>query len=175
MHTFAQLARQLKRSTVELAGLQSRFDLPILSGSTYSAAYLSFLGKLIHLRSLHVAEEALRDLWTMEKKLLHILRVDSTGSPTWFLDACGATDHPEQRLLLTNHNLGLPVDGDALQPGLDFLPNQPPELFAVEVMGEDALKLLAEYRRLFDPIRRSIRERLEELTGALAWARKRFR
>jgi hypothetical protein len=41
-------------------------------------------------------------------------------------------------------------------------------------MGEDALRLLAEYRRLHEPIRRRIRERLDEFASALAWARKRF-
>lgn len=174
MDTLASLSRQLKRSTVEISGLQTRFDLPVLSGAAYSGAYLAFLRKVLHLRALHVAEDDLRELWTMERKLLHLLHIDATGSPTWFLDSCGATNHPERRLLLTNHDLGLPVDAGALQPGLDFQPDPPPELFTVEVMGEDALRLLAEYRRLHEPIRRRIRQHLDEFASALAWARKRF-
>lgn len=41
------------------------------------------------------------------KKLLVMLHADSTGSPTWFLDSCGAATSPKRRLLLTNYELGL--------------------------------------------------------------------
>lgn len=174
MHTLAQLARLLKRSTLELSGLQTRFDLPVFSGAAYSEAYLAFFRKLFHLRSLHVPEEDLRELWTIEKKLLHLLHVDAAGSPTWFLDACGAKGRMNQRLLLTHHDLGSPIDVDSLQPDLDFHPDTPVELFPGESMGEDVLRLLAEYRRLFEPIRRRIRERLPEVSTALTWARRRF-
>jgi hypothetical protein len=35
----------------------------------------------------------------------------ATGSPTWFLDSCGATTSPKRRLLLTNYELGAEVYG----------------------------------------------------------------
>ncbi len=41
MHTFADLAKALNRSTVYLSGLQSRFELPTLDGAGYSEAYLN--------------------------------------------------------------------------------------------------------------------------------------
>jgi hypothetical protein len=40
-----------------------------------------------------VSEETLRGLWKMEKKLLTLLHVDSTGSRMWFLDDSGLHAH----------------------------------------------------------------------------------
>ena len=82
MHTFADLAKALNRSMVYLSGLQSRFDIPTFDGAGYSEAYLAFLQTVVHLRTLSIAEETLRDLWHIEKKLLVLLHADSTGSPT---------------------------------------------------------------------------------------------
>src|SRR6478736_121547 len=98
MHTFADMAQALNRATVYLSGLQKRFELPSLEGATYSPAYLAFLRGIISLRTFDISEETLRDLWHLEKKLLQLLHVDSAGSTTWFLDACGVTTHPERRL-----------------------------------------------------------------------------
>ena len=41
--------------------------------------------KVVFLLMLNVSEESLLNLWHLEKKLLQLLHVDSTGSPTWFL------------------------------------------------------------------------------------------
>jgi hypothetical protein len=117
MHTFADLAKALNRSTVYLSGLQSRFELPTFDGAGYSEAYLAFLQTVVHLRTLSITEETLRDLWHIEKKLLVLLHADSTGSPTWFLDSCGATTSPKRRLLLTNYELGAEVYGMRQQSG----------------------------------------------------------
>ena len=100
MHTFADLAKALNRSTVYLSGLQSRFELPTFDGAGYSEPYLAFLQTVVHLRTLSITEETLRDLWHIEKKLLVLLHADSTGSPTWFLDSCGATTSLKRRYLL---------------------------------------------------------------------------
>ncbi len=88
METFAQIAKALNRSNVEVAGLQSRFDLPVFPGADYPAPYLAFLRMVVQLRALNVSEEKLRELWNLKKKLLQLLHVDSTGSLTWFLDSC---------------------------------------------------------------------------------------
>ena len=128
LHSFADLVEDLNRSAVYLKGLQSRFELPIFNGAEYSDAYLAFLQKLIYLHTLSISEETLRDLWHIEKKLLQLLHVDSTGSPTWFLDACGITTDSKRRLLLTNYDLGVDVPTKNLQLGLDFadrLPHEP--------------------------------------------------
>ncbi|MFZ4594762.1 MAG: hypothetical protein ACOYOF_10930, partial [Verrucomicrobiaceae bacterium] len=62
MHTFADLAKALNRSTVYLSGLQSRFELPTFDGVGYSEPYLAFLLTVVHLRTLSITEETLRDL-----------------------------------------------------------------------------------------------------------------
>jgi hypothetical protein len=109
MHTFGDIAKALNRSPLYLTGLQKRFELPLFEGAAYPPTYVAFLRGVINLRMFDIAEETLRDLWHLEKKLLQLLHVDSAGSRTWFLNSCGATTHPARRLLLTNHDLGVPT------------------------------------------------------------------
>ncbi len=97
MHTFADLAEELNRSTVYVSGLQSRFEIPAFDGAGYSDAYLAFLQTVVNLWTLSITEETLRDLWHIEMKLLQLLHADSTGSPTWSLDSCGATTSPKSQ------------------------------------------------------------------------------
>jgi hypothetical protein len=147
MHTFGDIAKLLNRSPVYMSGLQKRFELPAFEGPAYSPTYLAFLRGIVALRTFDIAEETLRDLWHLEKKLLQLLHVDSTGSTTWFLDSCGATTHPERRLLLTNHDLGAPLTGGEVQTGLNFSDSLP-ELFAGKDMGEDALRVLRDILKI---------------------------
>lgn len=135
MHTLGDMAKALNRSAVYLHGVQARFELPTMVGSGYPEAYLSFLRTVVFLRILNVSEESLRDLWHIERKLLQLLHVDSTGSSTWFLDSCGASTHPERRLLLTNHDMGVALPSRTLQLGLNFAADLP-ELFAGKEMGK---------------------------------------
>jgi hypothetical protein len=81
MHSLADMAAKLNRSTVYLSGLQKRFELPAFEGATYPDAYLEYFRTVVYLRTFGVSEETLRDLWSLEKKLLTLLHVDSTGSP----------------------------------------------------------------------------------------------
>jgi hypothetical protein len=115
MQTLGDVAKTLNRSAVYLHGLQERFELPAFEGAAFSDAYLSFLRTIIFLRMLSVSEESLRDLWHLEKKLLQLLHVDSTGSPTCFLDACGLKSHPRRRLLLTNYDIGVALPSQTVQ------------------------------------------------------------
>ena len=169
MHTFGDMAKALNRSTVYLSGLQKRFELPALEGSAYSDAYVAFLRGVINLRTFDISEESLRDLWQLEKKLLQLLHVDSTGSRTWFLDSCGATAHPERRLLLTNHDLGVAVPSRELQLGLNFASSLP-ELFAGKEMGEDAMRVLRESLKIRARILADIATELPHVRAALKWA-----
>ena len=171
MHTFADLAKALNRSTVYLSGLQSRFELPTFDGAGYSEAYLAFLQTVVHLRTLSITEETLRDLWHIEKKLLVLLHADSTGSPTWFLDSCGATTSPKRRLLLTNYELGAEVHGKGVQLGLNFA-DTAPELFAGQEMGEDALRVLNEYRKLHARISAEVKAEVPHVRAAVAWSKR---
>lgn len=171
MHTFAALAKAMNRSTVYLSGIQSRFELPTFEGAGYSEAYLAFLQTVVHLRTLSITEETLRDLWHIEKKLLTLLHADSTGSPTWFLDSCGATTSPKRRLLLTNYDMGVEVHGKDLQLGLDFTGTDP-ELFSGDQMGEDALRVLNDYRKLHARIRAGIKAELPHVRAAVRWVKR---
>ena len=171
MHTLADLAKALNRSTVYLSGLQSRFELPTFDGSGYSEACLAFLQTVVHLRTLSITEETLRDLWHIEKKLLVLLHADSTGSPTWFLDSCGATTSPKRRLLLTNYELGAVVHGKGVQLGLNFA-DTALELFAGQEMGEDALRVLNEYRKLHARISAEVKAEVPHVREAVSWAKR---
>ena len=168
MHSLADLIADLNRPAVYLHGLQSRFELPSFSGTGYSEAYLMFLRKLVYLRSLSISEETLRDMWRLEKKLLQLLHVDSTGSPTWFLDACSAKTHPQRRLLLSNYDLGVEVPSQTLQLGLNFA-DKLPEFFAGKEMGEDALRVLNDYLKLKVRICVDIEAELPVVQAAIKW------
>jgi len=87
-------AHALNRSPVYLRGLQTRFVLPVLEGAAYPHGYLAFLRTIVFLRTFGVSEDALLRLWHLETKLLTLLHVDSTGSPTWFLDARSSLARP---------------------------------------------------------------------------------
>ncbi len=169
MHTFGDIASALNRSPVYLAGIQKRFELPGPDGPGYSDTYLAFLRTIVHLRALGVAEDRLLRLWHLEKKLLQLLHVDSTGSKTWFLDSCGAFTRCDRRLLLTNYDIGIAVPARALQLGLNFATDVP-ELFAGKEMGEDALRVLNEIIPLQNSIRADVAAELPHLREAAKWA-----
>lgn len=140
------MATALNRSTVYPSGLQKFFELPVGEGATCPHADLDFSHPCF---SPHFRRErrALRDLWHLEKKLLTLLHVDSTGSRTWFLDACGRTTHRERQRLLCNFDLGLPLDALEVRTGLDFS-DRLPELFEGKAMVEDALRVLDDCLKL---------------------------
>ena len=171
MHTLGNMAKTLNRSAVYLHGVQARFELPAMEGAGYSEAYLAFLRTVVFLRMLNVSEETLRDLWHLEKKLLQLLHVDSTGSPTWFLDSCGRTTHPRRRLLLTNHDMGVALPSRTVQLGLNFAADLP-ELFAGKEMGEDALRVLGDYLKLQTRIQTDVNVEVPLVRAATRWSRR---
>jgi hypothetical protein len=83
-HTLADIAKALNPPAVVVSGIQNRFELPAADGAGYSYTYLAFLRTVVYLRTLGIAEETLIRLWHLERKLLQLLHVDSTGSTTWF-------------------------------------------------------------------------------------------
>lgn len=168
VYTFGDMVKALNRSPLYLTGLQKRFELPAFEGAAYPPAYLAFLRGVINLRTFDIAEETLRSLWKLEKKLLQLLHVDSAGSLTWFLDSCGATTHPERRLLLTNHDLGVPLTGSEVQTGLNFASSLP-ELFAGQEMGEDALRVLREILQIRSRILADLVTELPHVRAAVKW------
>ena len=119
-----------------------------------------------------------KGMWHLETKLLTLLHVDSTGSPTWFLDACGQTTHRKRCLLLTNHDVGIEIPVRMLQLGLNF-GDAMPELFAGKEIGqrmahgecEDVVDVASDVgikndARLFGQERSAQREREEEEQSA---------
>lgn len=163
------MAKELNRSFVVLSGWQARFELPAGKGTCYSNAYLAFLRTVAYLRMLNISEESLLKLWQIEKKLLTLLHVDSIGSPTWFLDSCGLTKHKERRLLLTNHDMGMDLRSQVLQPGLNFTQTTP-ELFDGTEMGEDAFRVLGRYLKLATRIQAEVSAEVPLLRNAARWA-----
>ena len=138
-------------------------------GTCYSNAYLAFMRTVAYLRMLNISEESLLKLWQLEKKLLTLLHVDSIGSPTWFLDSCGLTKHKERRLLLTNHDMGMDLRLQVLQPGLNFTQTTP-ELFDGREMGEDAFRVLGQYLKLASRIQEEVSAEAPLLRNAAQWA-----
>jgi len=168
MPTLNEMATALNRSTVYLSGLQKRFELPVFEGATYPDAYQEFFRTMVYLRTFGVSEESLRELWVLEKKLLTLLHVESTGSRTWFLDACGRTTHRERRLLLSNFDLGIPLDAREVQTGLDFS-DRLPALFEGQAMGEDALLVLDDCLKREKAILKDVRSELPQIRAAAKW------
>lgn len=169
MHTLAEIVKALSRPAVVISRLQDRFELPAFEGEGYSAAYLAFLRSVVYLRTLNIAEERMLRLWHLEKKLLQLLHVDSTGSKTWFLDSCGPTTRRARRLLLTNYDMGIAVPAHAIQLGLNFAETTR-ELFAGKDMGEDALRVLNDIIPLQADILADVAAELPPLRQASRWA-----
>ena len=168
MHTLSDMGKSLNRPAVYLHGLQARFELPAFEGAAYSDAYLAFLRAVVFLRMLNVSEENLLKLWHLEKKLLTLLHVDSIGSPTWFLDACGPTNTPRHRLLLTNFSMGFDLQSHDVQLGLNFS-KALPELFAGKEMGEDALRVLGQYLKLYTRLQADMSTEVALMRSATRW------
>lgn len=174
MHTLGELAKLLNREVVYVSGLQKRMELPVLAGAGYSPAYLAFLRTVVFLRMLNIAEERLRDILNLERKLLQLMHLDSIGSATWFLDECGADNHPTRRLLLTNFDIGMDLSAGGHQLGLNFAATKP-ELFSGREMGEDSLRVLGDYLVLHKAVLTAIRSEMPLLRAGLDWGRRMIR
>jgi hypothetical protein len=158
------MAEGLGRPVVWVAGVQKRFGLPVLE--SYPEGYESFLRKILHLRVLGASEEALKEFWAVERKLIEVLHLDPQSSPTWMVDACAFGSDPDRRLLLSNIDLGCPLLATEVQIGLNFAATSP-ELFAGKEMGEDALRLISDYRTRLAGIRSAVTTESKILRDAL--------
>jgi hypothetical protein len=169
MKSMKMMAERLGRPGVWVAGVQKRFGLPVLE--SYPEGYESFLRKIIHLRVLGVSEETLREFWAVERKLIEVLHLDPQSSPTWMVDACAFSTDPDRRLLLSNIDLGFPLPSTDLQVGLNFAATSH-ELFAGKEMGEDALRLISDYRTRLAAIRSTVASERPLLKEAIKWSRE---
>ena len=131
---------------------------------------MAFLRKIRDLRNLGISEEKLGDLWDLERKLIEILHLDLGGGELSLIEGCSADADLEHRLLLSNADLGVPLMARDVQAGLDFQ-KRPQELFEGKEMGEDALRLLGEYRLLLQEVRGIVAKERGVLRNSLRWDR----
>lgn len=168
--TLSKLCTALNRPYGVIQDIQKRFELPVLKGAAYSDAYVAFLRTIIHLRIFSVSFDSLTRLWQLEQSVMRLLHADSTGSPTWFLDSCGAKGHRSRRLLLSNYDLGTHLASGSVQLGLDFSAATH-ELFTSAEMGEDVFQAINLYLKDYRALALSIRAELPNLRAALNFSR----
>lgn len=170
---FNRLARDLGRSPFHLKRLIRQFELYFprqSSEASFSPAYRRFLQKLLWLEALHVPMQEVVDLFTLERKIMILLRVHTLSpSPTWYLDYCNEAMPSESRLLLSHFDMNEYVRPQGIQGTLDFS-NELPELFSGAEMGEDLLRVLASYRAMRGDLLVRIRTTIPSLERALLWA-----
>ena len=163
------LSQALGRPALWISRMRKRFGLPVLE--QYPECYVAFLRKIRDLRNLGVSEEKLGDLWDLERKLIEVLHLDLGGGELSLIEGCSAEADPDRRLLMCNADLGVPLMARDLQAGLDFSAGRPQELFDGGEMGEDALRLLGEYRNLLQEVRGIVDRESKVLKGSLQWAK----
>jgi hypothetical protein len=168
-YTLAEIAAELGRDRLYLLGWIKRFELPPGHGNRYSAIYLSFFRTVVFLRLAQIPEEKLVELWTLEKKLMNLLHVDTSSSPTWMIDGYAAVGNDSRRLFLSRFDIGTDLQSACVQPGLDFSP-APAELFGGRDMGEDALRLLGIYLAELKPVLATMASQSTLLGEAARWA-----
>ncbi|MFC1808971.1 hypothetical protein ACFL3D_02460 [Candidatus Omnitrophota bacterium] len=168
-YTLFQISESMNRPTVYLAGIQKRFALPVFKGQGYSEAYFTFMKGIVYLLTLNVADDKLKKLWRLEKKIMQLLRLNASDSPTWFLDSCGKTDKRDQRLMLSNCDIGFSLSSESIQLGLDFS-DALPELFDSKEMGEDVRRLLNQYIEQSRNVKQIIVNEVPHVRAAARWA-----
>jgi hypothetical protein len=169
--SFYELCKRLRKPTGYVRTLQQTLGLHApANGQGYTPAYLVFMKTLVVLRTFSVSVDNIKDLFEMEKKLLTLLKVDSlTSSKTWYLDACDIPCASENRLLLTNYDIGESVTPHGVQFHLDFSGGSR-ELFTDHEMGADARRVLDVYRELRAKIVGQVKLGEPLLEEALAWS-----
>ena len=169
--TFSQLCRKMGRSPHTIRTLQVKLGLYIPKETEgYSLAYRVFLETIIILRAFSVPLEDIIELFEAEKRILRFLRVDTLSlSPTWYLDQCGRNGDGQNRLLLTNQDLGGSITDGGVQFHLDFR-GAHGEIFSGAEMGQDAQRVMAAYETRLDKVRGRVKTEEIVLRRALAWS-----
>ena len=164
------LSEVLGRPALWITRMRKRFGLPVLE--EYPECYVAFLRKIRDLRNLGVSEEKLGDLFDLERKLIEILHLDLGGGELSLIEGCSVEVDPERRLLLSNADLGVPLMARDVQAGLDFSAGRPKELFDGKAMGEDALRMLGEYRILLQEVRGIVGRERRVVNESIRWSEK---
>lgn len=155
-YTLTALCKALGKSQLYIHHTQKALGLKHSNGHEYSRGYMSFLAKVIALRTTGIKQEKITELFELEKKILTLLNIDSlSASETWYLDAGCASSN--RTLLLIGFDVGFSLGG-SIQPGLDFGGEQE-EMFKGHEMGEDLHRILATYvERRNDMLKSAVNE-----------------
>ncbi|MBT3192601.1 MAG: hypothetical protein HN341_08605 [Verrucomicrobia bacterium] len=174
-YTFSRLCEILGKAPFYIANLQRSLGIYVpTSEEGYSAAYVSFMEKVVALRTFNVPTAEIVDLFSKETRILELLKFDSlSDSPTWYLDACGAPSRSDDNLLLTGYALGFPLHATAIQTNLDF-GKRDDELFDGHEMGEDVSRSLEVYAKRVAKVRARIEKETPVLRNALFWGERVF-
>lgn len=165
--TSTELACALGRSALWVSGIARQLSLPACPD--YPGSYVAFLNKIRDLENLSVSREKIARLWEIEKSLIRLLHLVPGEDFLQIIAGCSAEADPDRRLLLSNADLGVPLLARDLQPGLDFTAEKPHELFGGREMGEDAVRLLVDYRTELRSIMAAIAAERPVLKETLRW------
>lgn len=174
-HSFNEFCKQLGKNPLYVRSLQADLNLHIPSKlDGYSASYGVFMRKVVSLRTFSIPVDMIGDCLTKEIKILTLLHMDTLStSPTWYLDACLDLSGGANKLLLTGYDLGFPVSDGAIQCNLDF-GRRDTELFEGREMGEDVRRVLRNYVKLVDDIKKRAYTEMSVLENALVWLEQAF-
>jgi hypothetical protein len=169
--SLSELCASLHRGPHYIRSLQQGLGLPVIaSRDGYPKEYVAFLDRVLYLRVFAVPLDDIASLFAIEKKLMQMLRVDTTASsPLWYMEWCGIEDASPNRLLLTNFDAGPWIREDGtVQFSLDF-GTRSPELFKSAEMGEDIRHVFSLYREQLAAVSRRLRDERNVVRDALAW------
>jgi hypothetical protein len=77
----------------------------------------------------------------------------------------------ERRLLLPHQDVGMVIYDTGLQLGLNFA-DITPELFAGQEVGEDALRVMRDYRKLYARITADVKAEVPQVRASITWAKQ---
>ena len=175
--SYTELCSALGKSSLYIHNIQKNLALPVLKGGEkYSKGYKCFLEHIINLKTLGVRNEDIVRLLELEKKILHLLQIDSLdSSPTWYVDHCenryARGKGKSLVLLLTDYDLETSPLGSSFQGSLDFSGAQRSELFKGSEMGEDINRAIETYRKLEQKILDVVATEAAAAKRASDWAR----
>lgn len=165
----ASLSIELGRTPLWVSRIRNRLSIPVME--EYPETALIFMRKVRDLVNLGVSEERLATLWELERTLIRLLHLAPADDFLSMIAGCAAGADPERRLLLSNADLGVPLLARDLQPGLDFSTGRPRELFEAREMGEDALRVLGDYRSMLAGILKTVASESAVLRETLRWGK----
>lgn len=165
-----ELSTALGKTRGYVRRLQLALALPIPKRpERYPEKYLTFMRRVVSLRTFTVTIEEIRELLEKEQKILQLIHFDSVAeSPFWFMAENQAPVPSDRHLLLTGVELGFTISGGTIQCHLDFKERER-ELFGRREMGEDVGRVLKLYAALLRRIDERVQAERMVLQEALAW------